>query len=485
MSANLSTSRFLTIVAASIIIIAGMRAAQALIVPFLLASFLAIILMPIVKWFQRLGFGTAAAVVLIIAVTLCLTFWFSVYVGISVKDFSTQIVELRAQVDKQQMIVMTWIDEHLAFLKPLSSEEETDEDPNGVDEDTESKTNEEGPASSDEKEVESNSDSREPPDEPESSASAEESQSDSNTQTDDEPLTQETDQDQNDIENIESADAGDEQLTAAADTGSFKAMHDPLIEPPEPSKSIRFDTPSRSNGATSSPSAEIEWIDLNATFEFYLKQLLSGVTLIFSNAMLIVITVIFMLFEAARFPAKLVAAFGASHSAMTDIAQVISDVRRYMQIKTLTSALTGVLVIALLIFTDVPLPLLWGLVAFLLNFVPNIGSIIAAVPPVTLAFFEAESGAWTGFWITAAGYVVINFAVSYGIEPKYMGQGLGLSTLVVFLSLVFWGWVLGPVGMLLSAPLTMIVKIVLQNSEETRWMSILLGAKAPDVNPST
>ena len=108
-------------------------------------------------------------------------------------------------------------------------------------------------------------------------------------------------------------------------------------------------------------------------------------------------------------------------------------------------------------------PLLWGMLAFLLNFVPNIGSVIAAVPAVLFALLQL--GAADAGWI-ALGYVVINVLFGNVIEPRYMGRGLGLSTLVVFLSLVFWGWALGPVGVFLSVPLTMTVRIALVASVE-------------------
>ena len=115
---------------------------------------------------------------------------------------------------------------------------------------------------------------------------------------------------------------------------------------------------------------------------------------------------------------------------------------------------------------------LWGVMAFLLNFVPNIGSIIAAVPAVLLALVQLGMG--TALFV-AAGYLVVNIVIGSVLEPRFMGRGLGLSTLVVFLSLVFWGWVLGPVGMLLSVPLTITVKLALDSSKDTRWLGILLG----------
>jgi len=117
---------------------------------------------------------------------------------------------------------------------------------------------------------------------------------------------------------------------------------------------------------------------------------------------------------------------------------------------------------------------LWALLAFLLNFIPNIGSIIAAIPAVLLSFVQFG---FTGAGITALGFFIVNIVMGNIIEPRYMGKGLGLSTLVVFLSLLFWGWVLGPVGMLLSIPLTMIVKLALEANQETRWIGVLLDNK--------
>ena len=155
------------------------------------------------------------------------------------------------------------------------------------------------------------------------------------------------------------------------------------------------------------------------------------------------------------------------------------SVNRYLALKTMFSLLTGVVIWIWLAILGVDFSLLWGLVAFLLNFVPNIGSIIAAIPAVLMALIQLGMGSAL---LTSLGYVVVNVVVGSIIEPKFMGRGLGLSTLVVFLSLVFWGWVLGPVGMVLSVPLTMILKIALESNEDTRWVAILLGSVPPDVD---
>ena len=118
-------------------------------------------------------------------------------------------------------------------------------------------------------------------------------------------------------------------------------------------------------------------------------------------------------------------------------------------------------------------PVLWGTLAFLLNYVPNIGSILAAVPAALLAFVQLGVGSAL---LTVLGFLVVNNVLGNLVEPKLMGKGLGLSALVVFLSLVFWGWVLVPLGMILSVPLTSLVKIALESNEETRGLAIVLGS---------
>ncbi len=126
-----------------------------------------------------------------------------------------------------------------------------------------------------------------------------------------------------------------------------------------------------------------------------------------------------------------------------------------------------------LLIIGVDFPLLWGMLAFLLNYVPTLGSILAAIPPVLLATVQLGPGHALA---TALVFVGVNVVLGNFVEPHFMGRRLGLSTLVVFLSLVFWGWVWGPVGMLLSVPLTMIVKIMLENTEDLRWVAVLLDA---------
>ena len=193
---------------------------------------------------------------------------------------------------------------------------------------------------------------------------------------------------------------------------------------------------------------------------------------LFTNGFLIFLTVVFLLFEGTSFQNKIYQIAGTDDGDVGHMKAFLSDVNRYMSIKSITSLGTGVLVTIFLAVLGVEHAMLLGLLAFLLNYIPNIGSIIAAIPAVLLALVLA--GPVTALW-TAMGYLAINTVVGNIIEPKFLGDRLGLSTLVVFLSLVFWGWVLGMVGMFLSVPLTMIVKLALEASDETRWIAVLLG----------
>lgn len=204
-----------------------------------------------------------------------------------------------------------------------------------------------------------------------------------------------------------------------------------------------------------------------------------------SNTLFVVLTVMFFLAEAAGFPAKLREAFGGRDTAFGQSARAALALQEYLRIKTLTSLATGVLAGLLVWAFGIDYPLLWALAAFALNYVPTIGSMLAALPPILLAFvqpIDPGSSALTRTLLVGGGYVAINMIIGNLVEPKLMGRKLGLSSLVVFLSLVFWGWVLGPVGMLLSVPLTMVVKILLENSSDLRWAGVLLGPGGEDTS---
>jgi len=201
-------------------------------------------------------------------------------------------------------------------------------------------------------------------------------------------------------------------------------------------------------------------------------SLFVGIGSAFSNIVLIVLTTAFILLEATSFPIKLRAVLGDPNQRFPRFTRFVNEMKRYMVIKTLVSLVTGVLVSLWLVVLGVDFPILWGFLAFLLNFVPSLGSTIAGIPAVFLAFLQL------GFWraaLTAAGYMVINLVLDYGIETRLMGRKLGLSTLVVFMSLIFWGSLLGPIGAVLCIPLSMTLKFAFESSESTRWIAVLLG----------
>jgi predicted PurR-regulated permease PerM len=210
-------------------------------------------------------------------------------------------------------------------------------------------------------------------------------------------------------------------------------------------------------------------------------NLLSSLGGVLTNFLLILLIVVFMLFEAESLPKKIHIALDDPDMKIQQIDKFLVSVKNYLAIKTLVSLGTGLIIGVWLYVLGVDHFFLWATLAFLLNYIPNIGSIIAAVPAVLLAFVQLGAGP---AGLTALGFVVSNMLMGNIIEPRYMGRGLGLSTLVVFLSLIFWGWLLGTVGMLLSVPLTMIVKIALESSQETRWIALLLASDNDELNPS-
>lgn len=198
----------------------------------------------------------------------------------------------------------------------------------------------------------------------------------------------------------------------------------------------------------------------------------AGLSSALSNIVLIMLTVTFILIEASGFPQKLRAALGKPQTSFSRFNRFVNDIKHYMVIKTAISLLNGVLIWLWLAVLGVDFSALWGLLAFLLHYIPNIGSVIAAVPAVLLALIQFGP---VRAALVAAGFIMIEFVLGNVVEPRIMGRGLGLSTLVVFLSLVVWGSLLGLFGMVLSVPITMTLKLAFESNEGTRWIAALLG----------
>jgi len=193
---------------------------------------------------------------------------------------------------------------------------------------------------------------------------------------------------------------------------------------------------------------------------------------------LILLAVTFILLEASSFPIKFRAILDDPQHDFHRFMRFVYDINRYMAIKTAISLITGVLIGLWLSFLGVDFPILWGFLAFLLHYVPNVGALIAAVPAVFLALIQFGIGRAS---LAAIGFLAVDFIFGNVVEPVLMGRRLGLSTLVVFISLIFWGGLLGLIGVVLSIPLTMTLKYVCENHKSTRWIAILLG---PEMSPA-
>ena len=190
------------------------------------------------------------------------------------------------------------------------------------------------------------------------------------------------------------------------------------------------------------------------------------------NAFLVFLTILFMLLELSSLSYKVRTVFTGPAESFGYLEKIIYSIRRYLGIKTIFSVVHIILLYIALSIIGLDYAILWALIAGLLNYIPNIGSIIAAVPALLFALVQLGTGG--ALW-TLVSFMAVNNILGNFIEPRIMGRGLGLSTLVVFISLIFWGFVLGTAGMFLSVPLTITIKIVLEQNEKTRWIAVLLG----------
>lgn len=340
------TGGLLVSLAAFVIIVAGMKLASTLLVPFLLAIFIAILIAAPFDWLQRKGLPPGVALLVVITVLIVIIILLGSLIGSSVQEFSSTFPSYQARLQEMSDQFVNWLNDHGVHISSESL--------------------------------------------------------------------------------LSFADPGKAMKMAADIIGSMGNM--------------------------------------------------------LTNSFLILVTVVFIMLEAAGFPDKWRAGHENADESLTQFSTIAKTINAYMAIKMLTSAGTGLAVVILLGLIGVDYAILWGVLAFLLNFIPNIGSIIAAIPAVLLALVQLGVAAALA---AAGGYLVINIVIGTFLEPRYMGKGLGLSTLVVFLSLVFWGWVLGPVGMLLSVPLTIAIKIALDSQPETRWMAIMLGPIIAPVSGTT
>ena len=200
----------------------------------------------------------------------------------------------------------------------------------------------------------------------------------------------------------------------------------------------------------------------------------SGLLGALTDVGLVIVIIAFMLAEALDLPGKIEIVRPRMGDATVDrFTRAIGHMRQYLTLTALVGAGAGVLDTIFLWIIGVPFPVLWGVLSFLLSFIPNVGFILALIPPTILALLEFG---WPMAVVVIVGYIVINGLFDNVIKPKFMGEGLNLSAMLVFVSLIFWGFILGPMGAILAIPLTVLVKELLVEADDRwSWVGILMG----------
>jgi AI-2 transport protein TqsA len=231
-----------------------------------------------------------------------------------------------------------------------------------------------------------------------------------------------------------------------------------------------------------SAAATVRTYDLSAPLASFAQSSLLGIGSYLQTLFFVLVITAFIQLEARHYRRKLIKTFEGPRS-VRGIMTGLHEVQRYMFVKVLLSAANGVFLGLWCWMWGVDSPLMWGVLAFALNFIPVIGSVIAAAPPIALGLLAHGIGNAAG---VAAGYVLVNIVVDNIIEPRVMGRTVGLSPLVVVLAMLIWGFVLGPVGAILAVPLTMAIKIVFEHDPELQTIAFVMGegSTVPQVEPS-
>jgi predicted PurR-regulated permease PerM len=220
----------------------------------------------------------------------------------------------------------------------------------------------------------------------------------------------------------------------------------------------------------------LDFISPERLFEL-MGSIISEIIGAVSNTVFMFFVLAFMLFESLGISKKLRGPTIAEHPFIKRFTSFGADIRRYVLVLTWINFLVGAGDAVFLYILGVDFPILWGILAWFMGYIPAVGFWLAMIPPVLLAY--AEFGIGTAL-LVFLGYVLINGSVQNIIQPKLMGDKLNMAPLVVVTSLFIWGWVLGPVGGLIAVPMSMAVQqLVLASSEGSRWLADLMGAGTP------
>lgn len=215
----------------------------------------------------------------------------------------------------------------------------------------------------------------------------------------------------------------------------------------------------------------METLNFSSFFGFT-TNIIGSIGTFLSKFLLVIIGVAFILAESKSFQIKLRVIFRNNAKKLEHFNLFSFNIQKYFVVKSFTSFLTGFIITIVLLFFGVDYPVLWGVIAMLFNFIPVVGSIIASIPAILLSLMNLDLN--ITIWVIVL-YVIINISISNILEPKLMGKELGLSPLIIFFSLIFWGWTLGIVGMFLAVPITMTLKIAFDSNSSTHWIGILMS----------
>jgi predicted PurR-regulated permease PerM len=220
----------------------------------------------------------------------------------------------------------------------------------------------------------------------------------------------------------------------------------------------------------------LEQFDLGTVVGF-LQGLLGQLAGVLSNLLLILSILLFMSIDAASVPERLASIGRQRPDVVTALRAFTQGTRRFLLVSTIFGLIVATLDVVVLLILGVPLALLFGLVSLIANYIPNIGFVIALIPPALLALLHGGPSLMLAVTVS---FLVINTVVQTIVQPRFVGDAVGLSVTVTFLALVFWGWVIGPLGALLAIPLTLLAKALLVDSDpQVRWLNALLADRPP------
>lgn len=465
---------FLIMAAATIIIIAGLKAARGLFAPILLALFVTIILLVPLRWLRKKGCPNVLALILVLGGTIVAFSGITYLVGKSMNDFILRLPAYKDRIVQKLESLDQRLEQYGFQLGEFAKEKIIRQEPtqDEIDKENPDAGIQDADVQTEKKPMKEESPDKpvRDPDKPKKDSPTVPSPKNKGHSKENAEVPLADDERPND-EFPTPEVAGDE--TQAGEEGNGEIDPDEELEA-EPENEI-----------TPVSSEEIERIltkrekDFSSLIALDSETVLSWVILsllelrhVAEGGFLVLIFTVFMIFEASRFPEKIDRAFGKEGPIGNEhFHRIADDIRRYLFLKAISSLMSAVAATFVYWMFGVPATLFWGVIAFFLYFIPNIGGTMAAIIPGMLIFMTHDI---QGVLLYAVCLIAIECAIAYGIEPRMLGHGLGISVVVILLSLFSWGWILGPIGLFLAAPLTIMVKIILQAFKETEWIAILL-----------